>query len=110
MRSLNSKQKSMYDRCMVAVTKPEPMRIFVSGGAGVGRSVLMGALEEGFTRYFVHCVHNLPSHTKVMKMAPTGSATFNINGSTVHSHLHVPINKTDKQELDTPILNRLCVR
>ena len=107
MRSLNAKQKALYDHCMLAATKPEPMRIFISGGAGVGKSVLMRTLQEGFTRYYDHFQNIFPDHLKVLKMAPTGSAAHNIGGSTIHSLLKVPINKNETGPLNTEKLNAM---
>lgn len=90
VRTLNTTQKSMYDHCMKAIRQEEPMRIFITGGAGVGKSVLMRALCEGFTRYYSRQRNAIPDHIKVIKMAPTGSAAYNIDGVTIHSALKIP--------------------
>ena len=92
---------------MVAATQPEPMRIFISGGAGVGKSVLMRALQEGFTTYYNRFQNIFPDHLKVLKMAPTGSAAYNIGGSTIHSLLKIPINQNERGPLNTDKLNTM---
>jgi hypothetical protein len=47
--------------------------------------------------------------TKVLKMAFTGKAAFNIDGTTIHSALNIPINQslTNLSNLSSDILNRL---
>ena len=91
-RTLNSKQKALYDHCMKAATSSERMLIFITGGAGVGKSVLMRDLHEGFTRYYARLRGSTPDRIKVLRMAPTGSAAFNIGGETINRGLKVPIN------------------
>ena len=49
VRTLNTTQKSLYDHCMQAITLEDPIRIFITGGAGVRKYVLMRSLCEGFT-------------------------------------------------------------
>ena len=107
IRSLNAEQKSLYDHCMLAATRPEPMRIFISGGAGVGKSVLMRTLQEKFTRYYDHFQNIFRDRLKVLKMAPTGSAAHNIEGSTIHFLHKIPINKLETGPLNTEKLNAM---
>ena len=94
VRTLNTTQKYSYDHCMQAITLEDPMRIFITGGAGVGKSVLMRALCEGFTRYYGRQRDSITDQMKVIKMAPTGSAAYNINGITIHSALKIPFTTT----------------
>ena len=54
-----------------------PLRMIVSGTAGTGKS------------YLIHCLRLLLKD-KVHVAAPTGVATFNINGHTLHSLLSLP--------------------
>ena len=51
--------------------------IFISGGAGVGKSTLIKDIEMRF----------LLQGKKVLIMAPTGIAAYNIGGKTIHSAL-----------------------
>ena len=62
----------------------DPLRLFLSGGAGVGKSSVTNALYEALTRY-LNCVlgENL-DEAKVLKVAPMGKAAFNIKGNTLH--------------------------
>ena len=63
MRSLNDKQKAVYDHCMKGMyDDSSPMNIFITGGAGVGKSLLMRALHDGFTRFYVRQPNNSRPH------------------------------------------------
>ena len=64
---------------------PPPLRLIVSGTAGTGRS------------YLIHCLRLLLDH-RVRVAAPTGVATFNIEGHTLHSLLSIPV-KGDFRDL-----------
>lgn len=55
----------------------DPLRMIVSGTAGTGKSLLIGCLKRLLGR-------------KVMVLAPTGVAAFNVNGCTLHSALSLP--------------------
>ena len=64
--------------------------VFISGGAGVGKSVLIRAFSEKYKDNLVLC-------------APTGVAAVNISGSTLHSVFGLPIKdvftRSDIQEI-----------
>ena len=68
----------------------EPLRLFLSGGAGVGKSFVLNALYEGITRFFNKLPGKNPDDVKVIKVAPTGKAAFNIGGNTIHSAFNIP--------------------
>ena len=61
------------------------MRLFLSGGAGVGKSTVTNALYEALIRYLNSQPQNDPDDVSVVKVAPTGKAAFNIQGNTLHS-------------------------
>ena len=79
--------KDLVDWCTTycqTKTKPDPIYLYVSGGAGTGKSYLIKALyhtiqltldREGEQSYL----------TKVLLLAPTGTAAYNIEGLTIHS-------------------------
>ena len=48
------------------------------------------------------------SNKSVLLCAPTGKAAFNINGSTVHSTFHLPLNQSELQELSSDISNTIA--
>ncbi|GBC31310.2 ATP-dependent DNA helicase PIF1-like [Rhizophagus irregularis DAOM 181602=DAOM 197198] len=85
--TLNEKQKLIFERIeshYIAATSNQSMealRIIVMGTAGTGKSYLINAIRE-----------RLQQATIVL--APTGVAAFNIQGSTIHSALSIPISGT----------------
>lgn len=101
-RSLNSQQRQVFDiiyswakltikyRNCLLKRKIEPVRLFVSGGAGVGKSYLMKTIYEALTKLFnFHC--SSPEKLKVLKIAPTGVAAINIDGTTINTALGIPL-------------------
>jgi hypothetical protein len=65
-----------------------PFQIFLTGGAGAGKSHLIKCIYYEATRIFSRSQAN-PDDISVMLTAPTGVAAFNINGSTLHSALGI---------------------
>ena len=61
-----------------------PMHLFITGGAGTGKSFLLRLLREQILRSNIHSMPN------VLVAAPTGVAAFNINALTLHSLLQLP--------------------
>ena len=74
-------------------TKHEPLRLFLSGGAGVGKSTVTNALYQALDRYLNTVPGENPDNIKVLKAAPTGKAAFNIKGNTLHSAFKIPVNR-----------------
>ena len=66
--------------------RPPPLRLFITGGAGVGKSFLIEALHELIIRG-----HMGVARKPVKLTAPTGVAAFNIMGTTLHTALSVPV-------------------
>ena len=94
VRSLNIKQKEFFYHVLHSVkTKNEQVTLFLSGGAGVGKSTVTNALYEALTRYLNSIPGENPDEVKVVKVAPTGKAAFNINGNTLHSAFKIPANR-----------------
>ena len=67
--------------------------MFLSGGAGVGKSTVTNALYEALMRYLNSVPGENPDEVKVLKVAPTGKAAFNIKGNTLHSAFKIPANR-----------------
>lgn len=126
-RSLNSQQRQVFDityswaklkikykNCLLK-REIEPVRLFVSGGAGVGKSYLMKTIYEALTKLF-NFHSGTPEKLKVLKMALTGVATINIDGTTINTALGIPliqsvnINKLSDNLKSTPRNNysELC--
>ncbi|XP_071152909.1 uncharacterized protein [Mytilus edulis] len=94
LRTLNEKQKRIFFKirewCNLKVNgkNPSPFHVFVTGGAGTGKSHLIKCLYYEATRILAHCSPN-PDDLTVLLTAPTGTAAFNINGLTIHSSLSI---------------------
>ncbi|XP_061175632.1 uncharacterized protein LOC133184560 [Saccostrea echinata] len=94
LRSLNLKQRKVFykvrDWCMKKKNgqNPEPFHVFVTGGAGTGKSHLIKCIFYEATRLLAHVSEN-PDDLTVLLTAPTGTAAFNINGLTIHSALGI---------------------
>uniref|UniRef100_A0A8C4ZZC5 ATP-dependent DNA helicase n=1 Tax=Gadus morhua TaxID=8049 RepID=A0A8C4ZZC5_GADMO len=90
MRTLNEQQTQIFYKirawCLDKVNgkNPDPFRVFISGGAGTGKSHLIKAVYYESCRLFARMSIN-PDDTHVLLAAPTGVAAYNINGSTIHS-------------------------
>ena len=86
VQSLNVEQKEFFYHVLNSVkTDKLPLRLFLSGGAGVGKSTVTNALCEALIRYLNAQKENDPDDISVVKVAPTGKAAFNTRGNTLHS-------------------------
>ena len=65
--------------------KPEPIRLFISGPGGTGKSHLIKIVREYIMRV------STPNKVSCMVAAPTGVAAFNIHGITLHKALCLPV-------------------
>ena len=70
------------------------LQLFVTGGAGVGKSFLLSVLANFLS---LTCALS-PGHTPVLLTAPTGTAARNIHGQTLHSALYLPIENKQYSE------------
>ena len=94
VRLLNIKQKEFFYHVLHSIkTKNDPLALFLSGGAGVGKSTVTNALYEALMRYLNSVPGENPDEVKVLKVAPTGKAAFNIKGNTLHSAFKIPANR-----------------
>lgn len=66
---------------------PTPLSLFVTGGAGTGKSFFIEQVAELIRR--AHPSLSSP----VLLLAPTGVAAFNIGGSTMHNALQLPVER-----------------
>ena len=75
---------------------PEPFYIFLSGGAGVGKSFLVNVITE-YTKRILKYPKQTLDQPSVVVTASTGKAATGINGITLHSAFHLSIKKPGKQ-------------
>ena len=79
VRSLNIKQKEFFYHVLHSIkTKDDLLALFLSGGAGVGKRTVTNALYEALMRYLNSVPGENPDEVKVLKVAPTSKAAFNL--------------------------------
>lgn len=97
--SLNTLQSQVHDFIVHWCTKmllshkcrtPDPFHIFLTGGAGVGKSHLVRAIVQTINHFFQR--NNQVQDMHVMVCAPTGAAAYNISGYTLHAAFLLPVN------------------
>ena len=66
-------------------TNPEAFQVFVTGGAGTGKSQLIKCIDYEATRILGSMMRN-PDDVSVMLTAPTGVAAFYVHGATIIMH------------------------
>ncbi|KAK7886520.1 hypothetical protein WMY93_026141 [Mugilogobius chulae] len=99
IRSLNEHQLSIFFKirqwCLdkVAGKEPEPLHVFITGGAGTGKSHLIRAIHYEATRLLAPTCSE-PDKISVLMTAPTGIAAYNLNAATIHSTFNIGINVT----------------
>ena len=80
------------------------MRLFITGGACVGKSYLLKIIVAYLQLYTA----SLPGKSPVKCCSPTGTAARHIYGQTIHSLLYIPVDKYLNYGCLTPyILNKL---
>lgn len=100
LRSLNVQQLAIYQQVVnharslyqfgdgVVDTSVRPLRLFVSGGGGTGKSYLLRAIRE----YIMRATQN----RGCMVCAPTGVAAFNVGGRTLHGALAITVDQKNQ--------------
>ena len=66
----------------------QPLRIFLTGNGGCGKSFSVKCLYEALNKVLFYNGDN--SKAKVMLLAQTGAAAININKTTIHTGLGIP--------------------
>ncbi|CAG2214630.1 unnamed protein product [Mytilus edulis] len=109
MRSLNQQQiQFVYNVVHQIKTSDKPVYHFLSGGAGVGKSFVTKALYQMILKFYNRRSGDDFTTPKVLLMAPTGKAAYNINGNTIHSTLRIPCNQSLQfRSLESSSLNTL---
>lgn len=105
IRSLNQQQRLFFDflyewannkvkqqNCN-SFRRVEPLQVFVTGGAGVGKSYLINTIYQSLSKLF-NLYSGTPEKCKVLKVAPTGVAAINIDGTTINSAFGIPKSKS----------------
>ena len=92
---LNNKQRELFTHITHSLyQKPfEQLCIFITGGAGVGKSVLIRTLYQALHRFLCSESGQNPEDVKILLCAYTGLAAYNIQGSTLHNAFCIEPNK-----------------
>ena len=110
VQMLNKEQKEFFYHALHLIkTSDEPFYCFLSGGAGVGKSHVTKALYQAALKYYNTKAGDNFAEIKVLMLAPTGKAAYNIKGNTIHSALAIPACQSLKtyKRLDSSRLNSL---
>ncbi|KAM4061713.1 PIF1-like helicase [Hirsutella rhossiliensis] len=88
--TLNTQQRLVYDTFMGHFQAQNPAQILlhVDGGGGTGKSFLIKVLSSHLQ------AAALPNPSPICRVAPTGVASNQIQGSTIHSLLRLPVGGT----------------
>ncbi|XP_048046234.1 LOW QUALITY PROTEIN: uncharacterized protein LOC125268187 [Megalobrama amblycephala] len=113
LRSLNEEQSAVFYKvqkwCLQKILgqNPEPFRLFLTGGAGTGKSHLIRAIHYESSRLLSQLCEN-PDDITVLLTASTGVAAFQIGASTVHNSFSIGANvKLPYQPLSDDKINSL---
>ncbi|CAD7078402.1 unnamed protein product [Hermetia illucens] len=100
-RSLNADQRDLLQHVVyffeTASVSPPPINIFVSGGAGVEKSLLIKAIYQSVTHVFNRSPGSHPDDIRILLWAPTAKAAFGIGGQTIHSAFALLFHKQGTQ-------------
>ena len=87
---VNQKQSEVFTHIMNEVASKKQITCYLHGGAGMVKSLVLRAVYQGLYRL----LHKAPGQNtdkyKILLLAPTGKAAYNIGGATIHSALHIP--------------------
>ena len=92
VRTLNLKQREIFTHIFHHIkTRNNPLAVFITGGAGVGKSVVLRTLYQTLHRHFGSLPGKDPEDCCILVTAFTGLAAYNVSGSTLHSALKIPV-------------------
>lgn len=97
LRSLNEEQSAIFyyirQWCLHKLfgQNPEPFRLFITGGAGTGKSHLIKAIYYEASRLLSQIAEN-PDDLTVLLTASTGVAAYNIGARTIHNTFSIGAN------------------
>lgn len=111
IRCLNIKQREFVLHVLTWIkTKQKPLYAFLTGGAGVGKSVVVKAIFQSLHRYLCSTEGEDPENIRILLCAPTGKAAYNINGVTIHNAFQIQPSKGFNQSLSCDVLNTLRMK
>ena len=95
LAKLNNKQREIFTHVMhsLTITPEKQICLFITGGAGVGKSVVIRVLYQALHRHFCSDAGQNPEDIRIAVCAYTGLAAYNVQGSTLHSTFCIEPNK-----------------
>ena len=100
VQTLNKEQKEFYYHILHPMKiSNDPFYCFFSGGAGVGKSHVTKPLYQAALKYYNTKAGDGFHQVKVLMLAPTGKAAYNIKGNTIHSALAIPCSLSISERL-----------
>ena len=89
LRSLNLRQREFFNHIIHWIKcRDEPIHAFLSGGADVGKSVVIRAFYQSLYRMLNLREGENPDDIRVLLCAYMGTAAFHIGGNTICSAFH----------------------
>ena len=106
LRSLNLRQREFFNHIVHWIKcKDEPIYAFLTGGAGVGKSVVIRALYQTLYKILNLKDGENPDDKRILLFAYMGFAAFNISGQTIcsafHKKMYQGTNHLSADELNT---------
>lgn len=109
--SLNQEQKDYVMHVVTHLEKHEKQFLhFLTGGAGVGKTRVIKTLYQALYRLFNASPESNPDDIKILLCTPTGKASFNIQGQTLHSAFRLPLNQKKINHLSASVANTLSTK
>ncbi|XP_069105156.1 uncharacterized protein [Argopecten irradians] len=97
LQSLNCKQREFHNHVSHWIQhRDEPLYAFLTGGAGTGKSVVIGTIYQTLHRALCSEEGDNPDDVRILLCAYTGKAAFNINGMTIASAFHKKMYQTQQ--------------
>lgn len=94
LTSLNTKQQTALKHILKLVKlDSNQLHLFITGGAGVGKSILVKAIYQALHRYLCSTEGQDPENIRIIICAPTGKAAYNVHGMTIHKAFHILPNR-----------------
>ena len=106
IESLNQKQSFYFHRLMAKIRSNASFYEFISGSAGVGKSMLIRAIYQACLRIYNCTPGSNPEKIKILLTAPTGRAAFSIGGLTLHGAFQLPVSQCGYELL--PLSSNIC--
>ena len=111
LRSLNLRQREFFNHILHWIKcKDEPVYAFLTGGAGVGKSVVIRALYQSLYRILNLKDGENPDDKRILLCAYMGFAAFNISGQTICSAFHRKMFQKSSNHLSADELNTFRIK